>query len=219
MRLARVWTVPRCRRATWVLLPGLILLAAPAFAQTTTGAPAGAVDAYVPITAAGRVKWVVQSAASLSSLGLGAVGSAWLTADNWPKEWHRTGTGFGRRYLDSQGSAAVSSAIEVGLGMAWGEDPRYLRSGRHGVRTRLRYSLMAVALAPRRDGRLAPAWGRLSGDLLGNAIENSWLPPSGRTRDQTVTRVANAALDRLAANLWAEFWPDVRQRLRRHRAG
>ena len=202
-----------------VLLLGLALVPVPAFAQTTTGAPAGAADAYVPITAAGRVEWVGHSAVSLSSLALGAAGSAWRTAENWPTEWHRSGTGFGRRYLDSQASAAVGSAIEAGLGAAWGEDPRYIRSGKHGIAPRLRYAVKTVALAPRHDGRLAPAWGRLSGNLLGNAIENSWLPPSARTRQQTVSRVCYATLDRLAANIWTEFWPDVRQRLRRHRPG
>jgi hypothetical protein len=203
----------------WVLLVGVMLLTAPAVAQPTAGAQGGTVAAYVPITPAGRVDWVVQSAVSLSALGLGAAGSTWMTAENWPREWGRGGTGFGRRYLDSQGSAAVSSAIEAGLGMAWGEDPRYLRSGKQGIGTRLRYAVKSVVLAPRHDGQLGPAWGRLSGNLLGNAIENSWLPPSGRTRNQTLSRVGFAALDRLAGNLWAEFWPDARQRLRRHRAG
>src|SRR5437870_553218 len=206
-------------RTTLTLLFSSILMPTLAFTQTTPSRQNGPPDPYAPISAEARAAWVSHNAASPTSLGLGAAGSAWMTAKNWPREWRRSATGFGRRYLDVQGSAAVSSAIEAGLGVVWGEDPRYIRSARQGTGTRLRYAVTTVVVAPRRDGRLAPAWGRLSANLLGNTIENTWLPPSGRTRSQTLARVGYAALDRLAANIWAEFWPDVRQRLRRHPAG
>jgi hypothetical protein len=45
-------------------------------------------------------------------------------------------------------------------------------------------------------------------------IENAWLPPSVTTPGQTAVRSANGLAGRLLGNLWDEFWPDVRRRLR-----
>jgi hypothetical protein len=110
---------------------------------------------------------------------------------------------------------SISNTIEGGLGAIWGERPDYLRSGRKGFRPRLGYALKTVFLAYRPDGRLAPAWGRYAGNTVNNLIENTWLPPSVTTARQTALRSANGFLGRLLGNLWEEFWPDVRKRLRK----
>jgi hypothetical protein len=73
--------------------------------------------------------------------------------------------------------------------------------------------MTTVVVAPRRDGHLAPAWGRLAGNLAGNAIENMWLPPSVTTPGQTTLRIANGLGSRLISNVWHEFWPDLRRKL------
>jgi hypothetical protein len=153
---------------------------------------------------------------SLSALGVGALNSAWMTANDWPKEWHQSVGGFCRRYADNQAAASLSNSIESGLGTLWGEDPRHSRSGRHGTWTRIRYAVKTVALAPRRDGHLAPAWGRLAGNVIANVIEHSWLPPSVATHGRTTLRVAEGLVGRLVSNVWDEFWPDLKQRLPLH---
>jgi hypothetical protein len=84
---------------------------------------------------------------------------------------------------------------------------------------RTRHALTTVVLAPREDGHLAVAWGRLGGNVFNNMIENIWLPPSVTTPGQTALRSANGLVGRLIGNMWEEFWPDIRTRLRfRHRA-
>jgi hypothetical protein len=171
--------------------------------------------AYSPITGHERVTWVVDGSASPSALAITAATSAFTTARNWPKEWRTSWGGFGRRFGDGEAAGAVSSSVEAGLGALWGEDPRYRRSGRHGIGARLGYSLKAVALAPRADGRLRPAWGRFTGDVVGNAVENCWLPPSVRTPGQSAWRIGNGLLSRWFSNVWDEFSPDLRRRLPR----
>jgi hypothetical protein len=168
---------------------------------------------YSPITSSERVAWVAGEIASPGALSRAAFTSAWMTRGNWPKEWPRSARGYGRRFGDAQAATAMSSSIEAGLGSLWGEDPRYVRSGGHERWARVRHAVTSVALARRRDGHRAPAWGRLAGSVAGNVIENTWLPPSATTRSQTTARVATGFAGQLAANLWSEFWPDVRRRL------
>ena len=168
---------------------------------------------YSPITSSERAAWVAGEIGSPGALSRAAFASAWMTRENWPKEWPRSARGYGRRFGDAQAATAISSSIEAGLGSLWGEDPRYFRSGRHERWTRVRHAVTSVALARRRDGHLAPAWGRVAGSVAGNVIESTWLPPSAATRSQATARVAIGFAGQLAANLWSELWPDLRRRL------
>ena len=105
--------------------------------------------------------------------------------------------------------------MEAGLGAIWGEEPRYIPAPPGSIRSRAKYAVKTVMLAQRGDGHLAPAWGRYVGNVLNNVVENAWLPPSVTTPGQTAIRSANGFLGRLCGNLWEEFWPDLRRRLRR----
>lgn len=73
--------------------------------------------------------------------------------------------------------------------------------------------MKTVVLAPRRDGHLAPAWGRFAGAVGSNVVQNTWLPSRLTTPKETALRIASSLLGRLASNVWLEFWPDLRRRL------
>jgi hypothetical protein len=150
-----------------------------------------------------------------SLLLVGPLGAAWQTGFNQPSEWERSWSGFGKRYLQREADVAISNSIEAGLGAIWGEEPRYVRSGRHGIGARAKYAIQTAFVTQRRDGRLALAWGRYAGNTINNVIENSWLPPSATTPGQTILRCALGFLTRMGGNAWEEFWPDVARRLHR----
>jgi hypothetical protein len=179
--------------------------------QSATAAPPD----YQPIDDAQRLHWIVDGVVGPRSLGVGVLASTWSTGFNTPSEWHRSWSGFGKRYLEREADVALSNSIEGGLGAIWGEDPRYLPSKRKGIWPRVRFAVKTVVLAPRPDGHLAPAWGRFAGNVVNNIIENAWLPPSVTTPGQTVVRSVDGLVGRLLGNLWDEFWPDVRNRLKR----
>jgi hypothetical protein len=175
---------------------------------------AQSLSSYQPIDGAGRVEWTVDGTVGPRSLFIvGPLAAGWETAWNFPKEWGRSWSGAGKRYLAREADVAISNTMEAGLGALWGEDPRYIRSTARGIRPRIRHAFKTVLLSPRRDGRLAPAWGRYAANTFNNVIENAWLPPSITTPGQTVLRCVSGFAGRLAGNLWDEFWPDVRQRL------
>jgi hypothetical protein len=184
----------------------------PQITQARPSLPLSA-DAYVPITGLERVHWIVDGIVGPRSLGVGVLGGIWQTGFNTPQEWGRTPSGFGKRYLEREADVAISNTIEAGLGALWGEEPRYIPSGRHGLRPRVQYALKTAFLAQRRDGRLAPAWGRYAGNVFNNLIENSWLPPSATTPGETAIRSVEGMVTRMLGNLWEEFWPEVRKRI------
>jgi hypothetical protein len=172
--------------------------------------------AYVPITGAQRVDWIVDGTIGRQSLLLvGPLATMWSTGFNTPSEWGRTWSGAAKRYAEREADVAISNTIEAGLGALWGEDPRYIPSGRKGIWPRARYAIKTVVLAQRRDGSLKPAWGRYAGNVFNNLIENAWLPPSVTTPGQTAWRSGLGLLGRLGGNAWEEFWPDVRKRFRK----
>jgi hypothetical protein len=195
----------------------IVIALLPAVAAAQSAAPdASATAAYVPITPRGRLTWVGQGSTSVASIAATGFGAALGTLTRWPSEWPRTIAGFGQRYADAAATGTISDAIEAGMGALWGEDPRYRRSTHTGPLARLRHVVAQVPLAPRSNGHPRPAWARLTATVGGNLIENTWLPASVTTPRQTTYRIADGFASRLLGNLWQEFWPDARQRLRRH---
>jgi hypothetical protein len=173
------------------------------------------VDAYVPISRTERVEWIVGGTVGPSSLAVGFVAAGLQPGFKLPRDWGWTWHGYGRRYAEREADVAISNTIEAGLGALWGEEPRYIPSGRHGAWPRTRYALKTVFLAQRSSGRLAPAWGRYAGNVFNNLIENTWLPRGVTTWDKTTLRSADGFFGRAAGNLWNEFWPDIRKRLKK----
>jgi hypothetical protein len=162
----------------------------------------------------GRVNWIVMGTIGPQSLlFVGPLSAGWNTRFNMPSEWGQSWSGFQKRYVQRLADVAISNTIEAGLGAIWGEEPRYIPSGRRGIKARARYVIVTTFMAQRPDGRLGPAWGRYAGNTLNNVIENTWLPPSATTRSQTILRSASGMLSRMGGNAWSEFWPDVRRLL------
>lgn len=197
-----------------VLAAGTLTVLLGASGVHAQDAPAAEAHRSAPITSAERVSWVADEVYSPGSLTMGLLDAGLMTATNWPREWHRTPAGLARRFGDDRATDIIASAVEAGLGALWHEDPRYVRVGGRRLGKRMHHVFTNVVLAPRADGHLAPAWGRFAGIAAGNMVENSWLPPSARTGRVMTVRMLDGLLDRLAANAWDEFWPDVRSHLR-----
>ena len=198
------------RSATLAFLVTAVLSPASVWAQ-----PAAKPEARIdePMTAKDRIDWIVDGTIGLKSLAVvGPIGTAWQTAWNTPEEWGRTWSGAGKRYLHREADVAISNTIEAGLGAIWGERADYIPSHKRGIKPRLGYALKTVFLAHRPDGHLAPAWGRYAGNTVNNLIENTWLPPSATTWQQTTWRSASGFATRALGNVWEEFWPDAKRR-------
>jgi hypothetical protein len=167
-----------------------------------------------PITAEERRQWFFRGVAEPKSVGVLLATSTWQTVVDSPKEWNGA-SGFTKRMLANETQTGISKGIEASLGALWGEDPRRRRSGSDGVGGRLGFAVKTVILAPRPDGRLAPAWGRYAGTVGSSVVENAWLPSRLTTPRETAGRIASGFLSHLMINLWTEFGSDVRRGLTR----
>jgi hypothetical protein len=168
-----------------------------------------------PITKTERTNWLINSVIGPKSLVAGVVGAGWHTALNAPEEYGPHVSGFAKRYAMRFPSLITDNAIEAGLGSLWDEDPRYFRSGERAPWRRLRQAATMTVFAYRKDGSIAPAYGRYAGVVGSNFLSNTWGPRSQDSINSALTRVAMGFTGRFLGNVFDEFWSDVRNRMRR----
>jgi hypothetical protein len=190
-----------------------LVIAFPVVAAAQSAAPSSPPSSD-RMTRRERVDWVMAGNLGGASLAAGVFVSAWQIAWDTPDEWDRDFGGFVQRYMEREAHIVVSNSIEAALGAAWNEDPRYHRSASGAIGSRVGHAVRSAFVA-RRGTRDAPAWARYVAVPAGVGIENSWLPPSVTTPQATSWRIGSAFIGRAVGNVWTEFWPDVRARLRR----
>ncbi len=161
---------------------------------------------YTPITGGGRFRWVMLNTFGLKNVTIGIAGAAISTARNKPPEWGPGWEGFGKRLGTAQATVLTSSVIEASVGALWGEDPRYLRSGKTGFFPRAGHAIKMAFFAYRRDGSVRPAYARFPAIAASHFISSTWRPPSDDDWEDTATRIGMSYLYRAFTNLWTEFW-------------
>ncbi len=203
----------------WWLVVSLVL-AIPALGQSGSGASKQIAPGndrlpnYQPASAGDRMKWfAVSTAGPLSLLAAGPISAGFGTAINRPKEYGPHWDGFGKRYGMRLTGVSTGNAIEASLGSLWGEDPRYFQSPRRGFGTRVKYVIKATFVAPRRDGTLHPAYARYIGNVGNNFLSNAWRVQSENGAGNAALRCLLGVVGRMSGNAFAEFWPDVRNRV------
>jgi hypothetical protein len=161
-----------------------------------------------------RLKWSTYASVGPPNLLAGTVTSAVSTWQNDPPEYGPHWKGYGKRQLLRLGGALTSNFMEAELGALWGEDPRYRRSGRGPIKKRAFYAVKTAFLAYDRNGHTMPAYARYASISGSNVLGNTWRPDSQRTASETGSRIALGFVGRIVSNAFAEFWPDVRSRIR-----
>lgn len=197
------------------LMPGTVASIAvpdPSFAVAGTSSS----DAYRPMTARERIRWVVDSTIGPESLAAGLFSAAWGTGFDFPKEYGTHWDGFGARYGMRLTGIATSNTMEAGLGAIWGEDPRYIRDEGAPFGHRIGHAVKMTFLAQNREGNLMPAYARFIAIPGSNFLSNTWRPDSNATISRAVARTGLGFLGRLGGNTFDEFWPDVRQKVFHH---
>ncbi|HEX8984260.1 MAG TPA: hypothetical protein VF767_02460 [Bryobacteraceae bacterium] len=169
-----------------------------------------------PITGAERVEWIVKSTVGPTSLAGGVVSAGWSTLFNSPSEYGPHWAGFGKRYGMRLPGIATDCTIESALGVLWGEDPRYPRAGARPFKSRVTNIIKMTFEARRNDGSVMPAYARYAGIAGNNFLSNAWRADSEATVGAAAVRIVNGFLSQMAGNAFNEFWPDIKQRLRRH---
>jgi hypothetical protein len=202
----------------WPVVAGCLFLSlALSLPATAQGAPS-VIDpglAYTPITGKQRFHWAVKSTVGVKSLALaGPISAGWGTIFNKPPEYGTNFDGFAKRYGMRLTGVSTGNAIEASLGMAWGEDPRYFRVPEKKFWQRVGNTVDLTFRARRSDGKYQFAYARFAGNAGNNFLSNTWRVDSENSFEDAVSRTAVGFAGKFASNLFDEFWPTVREKLK-----
>ena len=173
-------------------------------------------ELYEPLSNKDKVKLHLNRIYSPSGLAKSAFTAGINQWINDPEEWGQGMKGYGRRY----GHRVLNRTIENSIGMAFttalGEDPRYFYSGEQGIWRRVKYAVVNTLITRTDDGGRRFATWRFAGNFGAQFISISWRPPSENSVRQAVERSGISIGYDVASNIFKEFWPDIKRKLRRH---
>jgi len=142
----------------------------------------------------------------LVGIGLGA-GIAQL--EHAPSQWELGAEGYGRRFGTFYGIAAFRQSVLFAGTALVHEDPRPLRSERHGFLPRTADALKLGLQARRDDGSLGFAWARSVADLGTGTLAMAVYPGHPITGRSMITLSLGYFAGREASSVFSEFAPDV----------
>jgi len=167
---------------------------------------------YQPITAEGRMKWVVSGAIGPANMIAGAFTAGLATRTNSPEEYGTHWAGFGKRVGIGMTGRATSGLMEASLGSLWGEDPRYFRATGKPFGSRLNNVFRMTYTAHDRRGNEMPSYARYIA-IPGSAfLSNTWRPDSQTQLADTLGRMTFTLVTHVIGNAFSEFGPDLRKR-------
>ncbi|MFN7932679.1 MAG: hypothetical protein U0R19_05090 [Bryobacteraceae bacterium] len=142
-------------------------------------------------------------------------GTAFDTARNFPYQWGRTGKGVAKRLGSQYGQFVVGEGIEMGVSALHKEDPRYFRMPDAPFGRRLGHAIVSTVITRGVDGNRTIALSRLANVYGAWAIATTWNPPDQRDALRIFKYGSLGLSLKVAGNVFREFWPDVKQKLRK----
>jgi hypothetical protein len=132
-----------------------------------------------------------------------------------PREWGQGGEAYAKRLASTLASSGIHSVLAFGLDSTLHQDPRYFRSRDKGFRRRTAHVFRGTILTRTdRGGETLSTW-RLGSDYGAAFLSNRWYPSRlGTVRWSMADGSLRLGFD-FASNLGAEFWPDVKRKIRR----
>jgi hypothetical protein len=185
----------------------LLLISVSAFAaQAQTQDPVETTRAsYVRPNVEKRFKrYVNDTVGPTAWIGIGSA-AVFSTAFNSPKEWGKSGEGFGKRVASSFGRNAIRNTVIYGLDEALKLDSGFYRSTKRDVGSRVANALLSSVTARRPDGKRVIGIPRIVGAYTADLAANELWYPSRYNwrygfRDGTITIGVTAMV-----NLFREF--------------
>lgn len=134
---------------------------------------------------------------------------------NAPKEWGYGWAAYGRRAASTEAGAAIHSVLAFGLDTSLHQDPRYFRSDRKGLWRRMTHAARETILTHTDAGAETLSTWRLGSAYGAALLSNLWYPDRLDTVRLGFEQGSLRVGFDLVSNLAAEFWPDIKKKLRR----
>jgi hypothetical protein len=180
-------------------------------------APSASIKPYHAITPRQRLQWFAESTVGPETLAVGLFSAGLGTARDAPREYGGHWGGFADRYGMRLTGVSTGNAMEAGLGIIWGEDPRYFRAYHQNFAGRIRNVVGMSFLAHNRSGQLSPAYARYVAMPGNNFLSNTWRADSEANNRAAAVRTGLGFLGLMGKNAFTEFWPDVNRHVFRRR--
>lgn len=131
-----------------------------------------------------------------------------------PWEWGHGMEGYGQRVGRYTANRGVNHAIQFTAGSLLREDPRYFRSGEHRTGRRIRHALLRTFLVTKPGGETSFAYSRFLGSYGGGVLANLWYPDRMHGPGSVLLRGTISLAGEAGGNVFREFWPSLKKRLR-----
>ena len=122
---------------------------------------------------------------------------------------------YGANYADNFSGNFFGNAV---LPVVLHQDPRYFRLGHGPILHRALYSISTTFRTYNDKGKWQPAYSNLTGNFIGAAISNLYYPEGDRGIQPTLRRALSVTYQGTIGGLLQEFYPDVAQKYKNHRA-
>jgi len=182
--------------------------------QQTPPYPQGPVSAK-RLTLGDRLDLYTHSIVNPETIVGPAFGAAVNQARNEPPEWGQGADGYGVRFASGYGRVLIGRTIRFGVAAFDHEDPRFLRSNETGFWRRARFATVHYFVVPTDKGSQIPAFSRFAGAYGAAFISNAWYPESRANSYHAALRGTTALSAGFAWNMFREFWPDIKRRIRK----
>jgi hypothetical protein len=143
------------------------------------------------------------------------LGAAFNQAIDYPRGWGHTSGAFGRRVGSLYGQDIISRTIRFGVATVDREDPRFYPSNETGLWKRTKHAILETIMSKTPGGGEMPAFSRFAGLYGSAAIANTWEPKGNTGVGHIVENGSIALAGSVGWHIFAEFWPDIRNRLHR----
>src|SRR5262249_6495392 len=96
------------------------------------------------------------------------------------------------------------------------QDPRYFRKGAGSFGRRLFYAVSATVRCKNDNGRWAPNYSNVLGNLAAGGLANLYYPAGDRGFGLTVGRALIVTAEGAIGSAFVEFWPDIAAKFHKH---
>jgi hypothetical protein len=134
-----------------------------------------------------------------------------------PTEWGQGGSGYGKRFASTLACSGMHSAMAFGLDATLHEDPRYFRSGSGSLLRRTGHAFRGTLLTRTDSGGETISIWRIGSAYGAAYLSNQWYPGRLNTVGLGFAEGSLQMGFDMASNLAAEFWPDLRRKILRHK--
>ena len=182
-------------------------------------AVAGAAQSPGAFDVRSKLRFHAENVYSPLPMAASAAQAGFLQGIDRPEEWGQGSGSYGKRVASAVGSSAIRGALAFGLDASLHQDPRYFRSRSTGFWPRTVHALRATVLTRTDSGGETISVWRLGSAYGAAFLSNQWYPDRLNTLGGGMRQGSLRVGVDFAANLGAEFWPDLKRKILRRKSG